>query len=134
MFEDDIKKAGIDEYLDILCDAAKQRNPKNYKRARQMSNCITEMMQSLKKYNIKTLEETIHTLTSVVLVPIQILEKDPEERYRLMRDLATAFTMDIMRTQICDSMMKGSESGNELDRIRWLSSKNFFNKEEKEND
>lgn len=128
MFKND-KKIGMDEYLDVLCDAAKQRNPKNYNRARQMANCITEMMNSLKRYNIKTLEETIHVLTSVVLVPIQILEKDPEERSRLMRDLASAFMMDIMKTQMCDSMMTGSESGNELDRVRWLSSSRFFNKE-----
>lgn len=119
------KRTGIDEYLDVLCDAAKQRNSKNYDRAREMANCITEMMQSLKKHKIKTLEETIHVLTSVVLVPIQILEKSSEERSRLMRDLATAFTVDIMKTQISDTMMKGSEVGDELDRLRWLSSTLF---------
>jgi len=116
------KENEIYEYMDILVDAAKQRNPKFYKRAQSLANCIYEMIALLRKYKVHSFEDTIHVLTSVLVMPIQILEPDPDRRSLLMRELSSAFVNDILDTQTKDTAMRGSEMGDELDKVRRLSS------------
>lgn len=112
------KDKALEEYLNALDDAAKQRNPEKYREAKDAASCIYEIMSLLRKYNIRKLDETVHILTSVMVIPIQMLEQDPLARSKLMRELASAFTMDIIETQMKDNMMKDTETGNELDRLR----------------
>lgn len=118
----DMEKEVID-YIDVLADAAKQRNPQNYDRAREFANCIYEMINTLRKHNINKIEEVVHALVAVIVIPIQIIETDKQERYKLMREISEMFVRDIIDTHAKDIMMEGSEVGNELEKLRYLSSK-----------
>lgn len=113
------------EYIDVLADAALQRNPKEYERAKQTAACIYDIIGTLKKHNIKKLEDTVHILASIVIIPIQMLEPDLKERKRLMRELSEAFVKDIFMTYMKDSEMQGLEVGQELDKIRSMASKTY---------
>lgn len=113
------------EYIDILADASLQRNPKEYERAKQTAACIWDIINILKKYKIKTLDDTVHILTSVLIIPIQLLEQDQQQRSRLMKELADAFVKDIFNTQMKDRAMQDSEVGHELDKVRSMASKTY---------
>lgn len=128
LFDDKIKNkkdldADLNEYLDILTDAAVQRNPKEFSRAKESATCIYEILESLTRHNIRSLEDTVHTLCSVMVIPIQMLEPDLKKRNNLMKELASAFVLDLFTTYMKDSAMKGSEIGKEIDRLRFLASR-----------
>ena len=121
------------DYIDALDDAAQKRDPKHYEYSRGMASCIIDIIKILKQYKIKDVDKTVHILTSVLVIPIQILEQDPAQRSILMRQLATKFLQDILSTQLKDDMIRDTEVGNELDKMRTYAgeSETFFGNPQK---
>lgn len=109
----------VTEYLRILMDATKQRSsPEEVQKCAEIALCIQEIYDSLKKHKINRTEDIVHTLISVVVIPVMMLEPDPVQRAEVMKQLAINFTRDILFMVMKDAQMKNTESGRELDKLR----------------
>lgn len=117
------KPEDVEEYLEIMLDAANQRSTsEESKRCKLQADCIQTISNTLRDYKIDTLDYVIHTLVSVVVIPIQMLEPDPKEREQSMKELAIKFVRTLIYMQKKDEEISNNNTvmGQELDKLRNL--------------
>lgn len=117
------KPEDVEEYLEIMVDAAKQRSTtEESQRCKEQADCIQTISNTLRDYKVHSLDYMIHTLVSVVVIPIQMLEPDPKEREQAMKDLAIRFVRTLIYMQKRDEEITKNNTimGQELDKLRNL--------------
>jgi hypothetical protein len=124
----------VQDYLEIMVDAARQRsNDEDMKRYKNQADCVQAIFEALKKYEINTVDYIVHTLLSVVVIPIQMLEPDPKEREKAMKSLAIRCVRILIAMQKRDEECKGTTVGQELDKLRYMIEKSqIFEPDKKE--